>query len=148
MWKDYKKPSKEELAESMEAEAFHVTQERGTERPGSSKLDKNFDEGIYVDVLSGEPLYSSRDKYDAGCGWPSFSKTINGQAIREEKDHKLLMERIEVRSAIADNHLGHVFNDGPQDKGGLRYCINGASLKFIPKEQMESEGYGEYIKLL
>lgn len=148
MWKDYKKPSKEELAETMEAEAFHVTQEEGTERPGSSELDQEFSVGIYVDILSGEPLYSSKDKYDAGCGWPSFSKTIRDNVVEKKADHKLFMERTEVRSKMADNHLGHVFDDGPKDKGGLRYCINGAALRFVPKEDMEAEGYGEYLKFV
>ena len=146
MWSDYVKPSKEELAETMDAEAFHVTQEEGTERPGSSKLDQEFGDGIYVDILSGEPLYSSKDKYDAGCGWPSFSKTIRDNAVEEKADHKLFMERTEVRSKIADNHLGHVFDDGPKEKGSLRYCINGAALRFIPKEDMEAEGYSEYLQ--
>jgi methionine-R-sulfoxide reductase len=146
IWSDYKKPSQETLAETMEAEAFHVTQEEGTERPGSSELDREFGDGIYVDVLSGEPLYSSKDKYDAGCGWPSFCKTIRENVVEEKTDHKLQMERTEVRSKIADNHLGHVFNDGPKDKGGLRYCINGAALRFIPKEAMADEGYDEYLQ--
>lgn len=146
MWSDYKKPSKEVLSETMDVEAFHVTQEEGTERPGSSELDKEFETGIYVDILSGEPLYSSKDKYDAGCGWPSFSKTIRDNVVEEKTDRKLFMERTEVRSKIADNHLGHVFNDGPKEKGGLRYCINGAALRFIPKEDMKAEGYGEYLQ--
>jgi methionine-R-sulfoxide reductase len=146
MWQEYKKPSREELAETMDAESFHVTQEEGTERPGSSELDQHFEAGIYVDILSGEPLYSSKDKYDAGCGWPSFSKTIRDSVVTEKSDHKLFMERTEVRSKVADNHLGHVFNDGPKDKGGLRYCINGAALRFVPKEDMEAEGYAEYLQ--
>lgn len=146
MWKDFKKPSQDELKENLSPEAFHVTQEEGTERPGSSELDQEFNEGIFVDIVSGEPLYSSRDKYDAGCGWPSFSKTIKDNVVEEKDDNKLFMKRTEVRSKIADSHLGHVFDDGPKDKGGLRYCINGAALRFIPKEDMEAEGYGEYLQ--
>jgi len=146
MWSDYQKPEKAALKDTMDAEAFHVTQEAGTERPGSSELDQEFGEGVYVDILSGEPLYSSKDKYDAGCGWPSFTKTIKDNVVEEKADHKLFMERTEVRSKIADNHLGHVFHDGPKEQGGLRYCINGAALRFIPKGDMEAEGYGEYLQ--
>jgi methionine-R-sulfoxide reductase len=145
MWKDYQKPSQAELAATMDAQAYHITQEEGTERPGSSDLDQEFRDGIYVDILSGEPLYSSRDKYDAGCGWPSFTKTIRGDVVMEKPDNRLLRQRTEVRSRIADNHLGHVFPDGPPDQGGLRYCINGAALRFIPKAAMTAEGYGDYL---
>ena len=148
MWSDFKKPSKEELKETLDPMAFHVTQEEGTERAGTSPLDQQFEAGIYVDIVSGEPLYSSRDKYDAGCGWPSFSKTIKDNVVEEKDDIKLFMKRTEVRSKIADSHLGHVFDDGPKDKGGLRYCINGAALRFIPKEEMEAEGYSEYLDLV
>jgi methionine-R-sulfoxide reductase len=134
------------LESQLDSETFRVAQEEGTEQPGSSELDQEFGEGIYVDVLSGEPLYSSRDKYDAGCGWPSFTKTITADVVKEKEDYKLFMKRTEVRSAIADNHLGHVFDDGPQEKGGLRYCINGTALRFIPKDQMAKQGYGDYAQ--
>ncbi|HZK33066.1 MAG TPA: peptide-methionine (R)-S-oxide reductase MsrB, partial [Tissierellaceae bacterium] len=127
--------------------SYRVTQENATERPYTHEYDKNFKEGIYVDIVSGEPLFSSKDKYDAGCGWPSFTKPLEKENIVEKKDKSLLMTRIEVRSGNADSHLGHVFNDGPKEEGGLRYCINGASLRFIPKEDLEKEGYGEYLKL-
>src|SRR5699024_7977195 len=103
------------------------------------------EEGIYVDVVSGEPLFSSTDKYDAGCGWPSFSKPI--AKLTEKKDYKLARERIEVRSSEADSHLGHVFNDGPQEMGGLRYCINSAAMRFVPVNELESQGYGDYLFL-
>lgn len=148
MWKDYKKPTKEELKSQLDDMAFKVTQEGGTERAGTSPLDKNYEEGIYVDVVSGEPLYSSRDKYDAGCGWPSFTKPISSGMVKEYEDKKLGMVRTEVRSAVADSHLGHVFNDGPKESTGLRYCINGAALKFVPKSEMEAMGYGEFLSEL
>lgn len=146
MWSDYLKPEKETLRATLDPQVFRVTQEEGTERAGSSELDQEFGEGMYVDVLSGEPLYSSRDKYDAGCGWPSFTRTIKDAVVKEKEDYKLFMKRTEVRSAIADNHLGHVFDDGPKEKGGLRYCINGAALRFVPKDQMEAQGYGAYVQ--
>lgn len=148
MKSDFVKPSREELKKTLDPEAYHVTQEGGTERPGTSELDKRSGAGIYVDIVSGEPLYSSKDKYDAGCGWPSFSKTITDNVVKEKEDHKLFMKRTEVRSKLADSHLGHVFDDGPKDKGGLRYCINGAALRFVPKEQMEAQGYGEYVQFV
>lgn len=139
------KKDKQALKELLDPLAFHVTQENGTERPFSSKFD-NFDkEGIYVDIVSNEPLFSSRDKYDAGCGWPSFTKPIT--PLNEIKDHSLGMTRIEVRSQKADSHLGHVFNDGPKEAGGLRYCINGAALRFIKKEDLDKEGFQEYRSL-
>ena len=103
-------------------------------------------EGIYVDVVSGEPLFSSKDKYDAGCGWPSFTKPIDKNIVKEHFDYSHNMHRIEVRSKVADSHLGHVFTDGPTSKGGLRYCINGAALRFVAKEDLEKEGYEEYLK--
>lgn len=125
--------------------AYRITQEGATERPFSSDLDDFFEKGIYVDIVSGEPLFISKDKYNSGCGWPSFTKPINKEAVnyREDKSHG--MERIEVRSSAS--HLGHVFNDGPEELGGLRYCINGAALKFIPFENLEEEGYWELIEL-
>lgn len=146
MWKNYQKPSVEELKGQLDPLAYKVTQEEGTERSGSSPLDKNWEEGIYVDVLSGEPLYSSKDKFDSGTGWPSFVKPITDTALTEHQDRKLFSTRTETRSAVADNHIGHVFADGPADRGGLRYCMNGAALKFIPKAQMAELGYGEFIK--
>lgn len=143
----YKKPNKEEIKERLSEEEYRVTQESGTERPFSSSYDSLFKEGIYVDIVSGEPLFSSRDKYDAGCGWPSFTKAI-GDNIVESIDRTYGMVRSEVRSKHGDSHLGHVFDDGPLASGGLRYCINGASLRFIDKDKMEEEGYGAYIDLI
>lgn len=125
---------------------FQVTQEEGTERPFTGQYDDFYEKGIYVDVVSGEPLFSSADKYDAGCGWPSFAKPLPGTQLAERVDRKLARERIEVRSQEADSHLGHVFPDGPQDRGGLRYCINSAALTFIPLDEMEAAGYGHLIQ--
>ncbi len=126
-------------------EEFHVTQESGTERPGTGKYLGNKAPGIYVDIVSGEPLFASADKYESGCGWPSFTKPIEPAHVSELQDDTLGMRRVEVRSAHGDSHLGHVFPDGPRDRGGLRYCINSASLRFVPKDEMEAEGYGEYL---
>lgn len=130
---------------SLSPEEFYVTQESGTERPGTGKLLANKEPGIYVDIVSGEPLFASADKYDSGCGWPSFTKPIEPAHVTELQDNSLGMMRTEVRSTHGDSHLGHVFPDGPQDRGGLRYCINSASLRFIHRDDMEAEGYGEYI---
>lgn len=124
---------------------YQVTQNAATEAPFTGKYDDFYEKGIYVDVVSGEPLFSSQDKYDAGCGWPSFTKPIKKLTYRRDQSH--FMERTEVKSPIADSHLGHVFTDGPQDRGGLRYCINSAALKFIPYEKLQEEGYGEYQKI-
>lgn len=124
-----------------------VTQNSGTERPFTSEFHDSKKEGLYVDIVSGKPLFSSLDKFDSGCGWPSFTKPLVDSEVIEKKDTTHGMIRTEVRSATADSHLGHVFDDGPRDKGGLRYCINGASLKFIPKEDLEKAGYGKYAKL-
>ena len=126
---------------------YHVTQQNGTEPPFDNQYNANHREGIYVDIVSGEPLFTSLDKFDSGCGWPSFSKPINHQQIIEKEDNSHGMNRIEVRSSEADSHLGHVFTDGPAALGGLRYCINSAALKFIPKEELETQGYGEYLRL-
>lgn len=122
-----------------------VTQESGTERPFTGEYNDNKAPGIYVDIVSGEPLFASSDKFESGCGWPSFTKPIVPANVNELQDGTHGMVRTEVRSAHGDSHLGHVFPDGPADRGGLRYCINSASLRFIPREQMESQGYGEYI---
>lgn len=148
MWSNYEKPSEDILKERLDPLAFKVTQKDGTERAGTSPLDKHWEEGIYVDVLSGEPLFSSRDKFDSGTGWPSFTKPITAGAVTEHEDRKLFVVRTEIRSAIADNHLGHVFKDGPLDRGGLRYCMNGVALEFVPKAEMEERGYGDFLQYL
>ena len=123
----------------------HVTQDSGTERAGTGELLDNKEAGIYVDIVSGEPLFASADKFESGCGWPSFTKPIAPAFVDEFRDSTHGMIRIEVRSKHGDSHLGHVFPDGPRDRGGLRYCINSASLRFVPRDRMEEEGYGEYI---
>ena len=128
--------------------AYRVTQEYATVYPFSGKYDQFFEEGIYVDIVSKEVLFSSRDKYDSGCGWPAFTKPVSRQVIKEKADFSHNMHRIEVRSQAADSHLGHVFTDGPVEKGGLRYCINSAALEFIPKAEMAEKGYGDYLYLL
>lgn len=143
----YIKPSNEEIKKKLSDLEYRVTQESGTERPFTHEYNDNNEEGIYVDIVSGEPLFSSNDKFDAGCGWPSFTKPLENEHIIENRDLSHGMIRTEVRSKYGDSHLGHVFPDGPRDKGGLRYCINGASLRFIKKEDMEKEGYGEYLIL-
>lgn len=126
-------------------EQFHVTQQSGTERPGTGAYLENKETGIYVDIVSGEPLFASSDKFDSGCGWPSFTKPIEPAYVNELRDDAHGMIRTEVRSSHGDSHLGHVFSDGPQDRGGLRYCINSASLRFVPRDEMQTEGYGECI---
>ena len=135
-----------EAVASLDTEQYHVTQENGTERAGSGKYLNNHALGIYVDIVSGEPLFSSVDKFESGCGWPSFTQPIQADHINELRDMTHGMIRTEVRSTYGDSHLGHVFTDGPSDRGSLRYCINSASLRFIPLEQMEAEGYAEYRK--
>ena len=126
-------------------EQYRVTQLSGTERPGTGEYLDNKEPGIYVDIVSGEPLFASSDKYESGCGWPSFTKPIEPTNVAELRDATLGMIRTEVRSANGDSHLGHVFPDGPRDRGGLRYCINSASLRFVPRDQMEAQGYGAYL---
>ncbi len=136
--------SKEALAR-LTPEQYRVTQENGTERPYTGEYDRHFAPGLYVDVVSGEPLFVSAMKYDSGCGWPAFAKPVEADHIVELQDASLGMVRTEVRSKHGDSHLGHVFPDGPPELGGLRYCINSAALRFIPKERMVAEGYGDYL---
>lgn len=140
---DYTKPSLDELARMLTREQFTVTQQSGTEPPFRNAFWDHHEDGLYVDIVSGEPLFSSRDKFDSGCGWPSFTKPV-APHVRELEDRTHGMRRVEVRSTHADSHLGHVFPDGPADAGGLRYCINSASLRFIPVDQLEAEGYGAF----
>lgn len=130
---------------TLSPEQFRVTQENGTERPGTGEYLDNKAPGIYVDIVSGEPLFASADKFDSGCGWPSFTKPITPTHVTELRDTTHGMVRTEVRSTQGDSHLGHVFPDGPQERGGLRYCINSASLRFIHRDDMEAEGYGAYL---
>ena len=139
--------NKEERLKQLTQMQYYVTQQNGTEPPYQNEYDQHFEEGIYVDIVSGKPLFSSKDKFDAGCGWPSFAKPIDAQEITEHFDTSHGMRRVEVRSKTADSHLGHVFPDGPRELGGLRYCINSAALRFIPKDRLEEEGYGEYVNL-
>jgi peptide-methionine (R)-S-oxide reductase len=130
---------------ALSPEEFRVTQQSGTERPGTGALLHNKEPGIYVDIVSGEPLFASADKYESGCGWPSFTKPIEPAHVNELEDRSLGMIRTEVRSVHGDSHLGHVFPDGPRDRGGLRYCINSVSLRFVHRDDMEAEGYGAYL---
>jgi peptide-methionine (R)-S-oxide reductase len=139
----YKKDS--DAISKLTPEQFRVTQQSGTERPGTGAYLNNKEPGIYVDIVSGEPLFASSDKFESGCGWPSFTKPIEPANVNELQDTSLGMTRTEVRSQHGDSHLGHVFPDGPADRGGLRYCINSASLRFIHRNQMEAEGYGAYL---
>ena len=144
----YVRPSEAEIKANLTDEQYYVTQQNGTERPFSHEYDHQFERGIYVDIVSGEPLFSSSDKYDSGCGWPAFSKPIDTAVINELFDDSHGMRRTEVRSRVGDSHLGHVFNDGLPELGGMRYCINGASLRFIPVNEMEQDGYGDLIGLV
>ena len=139
--------SDDKLKERIGEMAYKVTQHSATEPPFTGEYDNFFEKGLYVDIVSGEPLFTSMDKYNSGCGWPAFTKPISKEAVTNHTDASLGMMRIEVRSAGADSHLGHVFGDGPRDRGGLRYCINSAALKFIPFDRLEEEGYGEYISI-
>lgn len=138
---------KENLKETLSPLSYHVTQENGTEPPFDNEFDDHFEAGLYVDIVSGEPLFTSKEKYNSGCGWPAFTKPIDKIAIQYKRDSSHGMERTEVRSGEADSHLGHVFTDGPVAEGGLRYCINSAALRFIPLEELEVAGYGTYLKL-
>jgi peptide-methionine (R)-S-oxide reductase len=140
---DYRKAP--DAVAALTPEQYRVTQQNATERAGTGALLHNKQPGIYVDIVSGEPLFASSDKYESGCGWPSFTKPIEPAHVAELKDISHGMLRIEVRSRHGDSHLGHVFEDGPEDKGGLRYCINSASLRFVHRDAMEAEGYGAYL---
>ena len=140
---EYRKTS--EAVSALTPEQFRVTQESGTERPGTGALLNNKEPGIYVDIVSGEPLFASSAKFESGCGWPSFTRPITPAAVNELRDSSHGMIRTEVRSAAGDSHLGHVFDDGPPDQGGLRYCINSASLRFVHRDDMEAQGYGAYL---
>jgi peptide-methionine (R)-S-oxide reductase len=145
--KNFVKPTTNELKNKLTLIQFIVTQENGTEKPFENEYYKNKEPGIYVDIVSEEPLFCSLDKFDSGCGWPSFTKPLEKDNLREKADFSYGMHRIEVRSKVGDSHLGHVFNDGPVEKGGLRYCINSAALKFIPAKELQKEGFSQYIHL-
>lgn len=144
-WEHFVKPSQSTLHRQLTAIQYSVTQQDGTEQPFNNAYFNNEQAGIYVDIVSGEPLYSSRDKYDSGTGWPSFVKPISPEAVTYKSDSALFEARTEVRSSIANSHLGHIFDDGPADRGGKRYCMNSAALRFIPLADMVHEGYGDYV---
>jgi len=143
---DFKKPSDDELKKTLSPIQYKVTQHEGTERPFQNEYWNNHEAGIYVDVVSGEPLFSSLDKFDSGTGWPSFTKPLEPANVETKTDRSLFMERTEVRSKHADSHLGHLFDDGPQPTG-MRYCMNSASMRFIPVAKLAEEGYGQYLPL-
>ncbi len=143
--REYKKDP--EVIEKLTPIQRKVTQNNGTEPPFANEFNKHKEEGLYVDIVSGEPLFTSLDKFDSGCGWPSFTRPVEASHVLERSDTSHFMQRTEVRSRHGDSHLGHVFNDGPRDRGGLRYCINSASLRFIPRDKLENEGYGQYAAL-
>ena len=144
---NFTKPAADELKKKLTPIQFQVTQQAGTEPPFRNEYNGNHKTGLYVDVVSGEPLFSSTDKFESGTGWPSFTKPVAKESVREKIDKSFFGTRTEIRSAKADSHLGHVFDDGPSDKGGMRYCMNSAALRFIPVEKLAEEGYGEYVKL-
>lgn len=145
--KKYAKPDLETLKKKLTPEQFEVTQHNATEAPFKNEFHDKTDPGIYVDIVTGEPLFTSLDKFDSHCGWPSFTTPVAQKSIKFKRDSSHNMERTEVRSSLGDSHLGHVFNDGPVEKGGLRYCINSASLRFIPVDELEAAGYSEYLAL-
>lgn len=144
---EYKKKTREEIKNTLTKLQREVTLHGATEAPFENEYDDNFEDGIYVDLYTGEALFTSKDKFNSGCGWPAFSKPIEKGILKEKRDTSFGMERVEVKSKNSDAHLGHVFTDGPKDLGGLRYCINSASIRFIKKEDLEELGYGEYLKL-
>lgn len=145
--KRFLKPGSEELKKKLSPEEYHVTQESGTERAFTGRYWDHHEPGIYVDVVTGEPLFSSADKFESGCGWPSFTRPVDPEVVRRLEDRSHGLARTEVRSQVGNSHLGHVFEDGPRDQGGLRYCINSAALRFIPYDRLDEEGYG-YLKPL
>ena len=145
--KNYTKPTDEELRQRLTPMQYEVTQNDGTEPPHRNEYWDNQEKGLYVDIVSGEPLFSSFEKFDSSCGWASFYKPLEAENFVEKEDRKFGMKRVEVRSKNADSHLGHVFDDGPRELGGLRYCMNSASMRFIPVGKLEEEGYGEYLPL-
>ncbi|GAB6107358.1 peptide-methionine (R)-S-oxide reductase MsrB [Fusibacter bizertensis] len=140
----YTKPEINEIKQNLTDLGFQVTQNNATEKPFENPYWDHFERGIYVDVVTGEPLFTSKEKFESSCGWPSFTKPIYKESIRYVEDKSLFMNRIEVRSQIGDSHLGHVFNDGPEEMGGLRYCINSAAIRFIPYDKLDEEGYADY----
>ena len=145
MKNEFKVKSQEELKKELTDIQYAVTQESATERPFENEYDDNFEKGLYVDITTGEPLFTSNDKFNSGCGWPAFAKSISREVIKEKRDVSYGRERVEVQSKLSGVHLGHVFNDGPKELGGLRYCINSASLRFIAFDKLIEEGYKDYI---